>query len=397
MATERLYQRAPYLAEFDATVTEVLQWEGKPAVVLDATCFYPTSGGQPHDLGTLSGVPVVDVIESGERIVHVLTAPLGPGPVHGVLDWQRRFDHMQQHSGQHILSQAFERVLKADTVSFHLGSASSTIDLALGTIGWEAVQSVEELANRIIVENQPVTVGEFTESESARLALRRPPAVHRAIRVVQVGDFDTCACGGTHVRATGEVGSIHVRRWERRRGQTRLEFLCGWRALRDHRTLSLAGQAVAARLSVPIAETPQAVGRLIEYGQAREQQLADLRRRLLECELPGLFAQAEPLGDYRVLCRVLDGYDAASMRYAAQGLVQEPGLVALLGVTEPAPQVCFARSGNVSAHMGQLMRTVLTPFGGRGGGEPHLAQGGGFAAEQLAAVLQSARDGLSSP
>lgn len=390
VSTRHLYYEDPYRTEFDATVVQALDFSGRPAAVLDATAFYPTSGGQPHDGGSLNGVPLLDVVEQGEAIVHVLAAPLPPGPVHGVVDWGRRLDHMQQHTGQHILSQAFERELQADTVSFHLGAESSTIDVALGTLDWELASRVEELANRVVLENRPITVREYSEAEVPALPLRRAPAVHGPIRVVMVEGFDVCACGGTHLRATGEVGSVHIRRWERRHGQIRVEFLCGWRALRDYRAENAVCLGLAGHLSVGVQELPEAVTRLAEAEQAARQQVQELRKRLLECELPRLAGQARTLDTVNVLCCVLEGYDAANMRYAAQSLTREPRWVALLAVTDPSPQLCFARSEDLDLDMGRLFQEAVAPYGGRGGGRPHMAQGGGVPPDRLADVLRDA-------
>jgi alanyl-tRNA synthetase len=394
VATERLYQRDPYRIEFDALVIESLTVDGQPAVILNATCFYPTSGGQPHDTGSLAGSSVIDVVEVGDRVVHVLTTPVELGLVHGSVDWPRRFDHMQQHTGQHILSQAFERILGAETVSFHLGSAVSTIDLALAALDVEAMHEVEDLANRVVLENRPIDIREYEESAISALHLRKPPVVHGLIRVVAVADFDTSACGGTHLRSSGELGSILIRRWERRRGQIRVEFLCGWRALHDHRALNRIAHTLASQLSTAVEDAPATVAKLVEAGQAHERQVSDLCRRLVDCEIPALLAEARDSGC--VVRRVLHGYDVNTMRYAAQRLTQEAGIVALLGVTEPAPQVCFARSADLPGHMGQLLRSVLAPFGGRGGGEAHIAQGGGFPAADIETVLQVAHERLRS-
>ena len=390
--TKHLYYDDPYCTEFDATILHMTAYEGRPAAELDATCFYPTSGGQPHDLGTLNGVPVLDVIEVDERILHLLAAPLTPGPVHGVIAWERRFDHMQQHTGQHILSQAFERALQADTLSFHLGSTSSTIDIALSSLDWDLATQVEELANQIVFENRPVTAREYSETEIGALNLRKAPPTKGLIRVVNIADFDLCACGGTHVRATGEVGPIHLCGWERRRGQTRVEFLCGWRALRDHRAKDMICQELAGKFSVGVAELPQAFSRLAEAEHVARQQVEALRRRLLDCELPRLASEAKQVGDVRVLCRLLEGYDAGHMRYIAQSLLHEPKRAVLLAVTDPSPQFCFARSEDVPLNMAQLLREAVAPYGGRGGGQPHMAQGGGVPTEQVGSVLDRAME-----
>jgi alanyl-tRNA synthetase len=391
--TERLYWQDAYRREFSARAIESGLCGGRPAVVLDRTLFYPTSGGQPHDTGALNGVPVVEVVEDGDLLWHVLATPLSPGPVFGAIDWERRFDHMQQHSGQHVLSQAFERVLGAETVSFHLGAEASTIDLARSELDIAAMAAVEAMANEVIWDNLPVMAREYSADEAAALALRKQPAGHERIRVVSVGDFDRCACGGTHLRATGEIGAIHIRRWERSRGGVRVEFLCGRRAQSDYAVRDAALQALAGSLSVGIEELPDALGRVQAAEAAARRAAENLRLRLLDLEWPQLAASAEPArgGEWRLVCRVLEGYDAGNMRYLAGKLVEQPGMVALLAVTDPAPQVCFARAQDVPLDVNQLFREVAVPHGGRGGGRPQMAQGGGLAPEALAAVLAAAR------
>ena len=392
-ATERLFWQDPYQRHFRAWVMETLTFKGQPAAVLDRTCFYPTSGGQPHDLGTLGGIPVVEVLEEeGGKIIHLLERPLMLGPVEGEIDWSRRFDHMQQHTGQHILSQAFERELNAATTSFHLGSEVVTIDVAIPTLSPKEAARVEALANRIVIEDRPVHAKEYDEEEASSLPLRKAPVVHGRIRIVEVEGFDLSACGGTHVRRTGEVGPIHIRRWERRRGQVRVEFLCGWRALEDYAKRDRLLQEAANQLSVGTEELSEAIQRLQKAEQLARRTAESLRKRLLDYELPQLLAEAEPLGEMRVLCRLLEGYDAGNMRYIAQNLTQTPGIVALLAVNEPSPQLCFARSENLPLDMSQLLRQVVAPYGGRGGGRSHVAQGGGVAPEDLEQILQKAKE-----
>ncbi len=394
--TRRLYYDNSYCAEFNAQIQELVELEGRPAAILDETFFYPTSGGQPADRGMLNGVPVLDVLEADDRILHVLATRLAPGPARGIIDWSRRFDHMQQHTGQHILSQAFERELGAATVSFHLGEQSCTIDLALAELSAEDAARVEDLANRIIYENRPVTAREYAPDEIACLGLRKPPAEHERIRVVHIEGFDVCACGGTHVRTTGEVGSIHIRRWERRREQTRIEFLCGWRALRDYRIRDALCQGLAANFSVAVEELPQAVARLNEAEQKARRRLEATRKRLIESELPRLKSEAEQVGRWRVLCRLLEDYDASNMSYAARQIVQESSYVVCLAVTEPAVQICLARSQDVNLDVLGLFREIVMPYGGRGGGKANWAQGGGIPAEAIPSVLEHARERLGA-
>lgn len=388
--TRRLYWQDPYCREFEAHVAERLTLHGKPALVLDATCFYPTSGGQPYDTGTLNEVPVLEVQELEGRVVHLLAQPVEADTVHGRIDWERRWNHMQQHTGQHILSQAFERLLDAETVSFHLGEESCTIDLGIAELRPEAAVEVESLANHIVLQNRAVTTCEYAPDEVALLELRRAPQVEGSLRIVRIAEFDTCACSGTHVRATGEVGTIHIRRWSRQRGNTRVEFLCGWRALRDYQAKDRICQALANALSAGVEELPEALARVMEAEHAARRQCEALRERLLALELPRLAAEAELFGEWQVLCRHLEGYDAGNMRYMAQQLTQEPGRIVLLSVREPSPQVCFARSQDIALDMAHLLREVLSRYGGKGGGRPHVAQGGGMRAEDLATLLADA-------
>lgn len=401
MATRRLYWENPYLRTFESRVVRSFEYDGRPAVVLDATAFYPTSGGQPHDTGTLNDVPVVEVLEddgqgAGPEVVHVLAAPLADEGVRGVVHWERRLDHMQQHTGQHILSQAFERVLGGATVGFHLGAESGTIDVSLSSLDADSVARVEDLANEIVTANRAIEVQIYDSARAAGTALRRDAEIHGPVRIVTIEDFDVCACGGTHLRATGEVGIIHIRRWERSRGRTRVEFLCGRRALVDYRARDTLCQMLAGRMSVGVNDLPDAVGRLAEAEGAARRHVDELRTRLLDLELPRLAANAEEWNGLRLVCRLLEGYDAGNMRYLAQGLTRQVGTVALLAVTEPAPQVCFARADDVPVDMGALLKESMTPYGGRGGGRPHMAQGGGVDAADLTKVLDTARRRLAA-
>lgn len=389
--TDQLYWHDPYQRRFQARVVESLVWEGNPAVVLDATCFYPTSGGQPHDLGTLNDIPVVDVVEADERIIHVLARPLTDQTVQGEIDWARRVDHMQQHTGQHILSRAFMDLLDADTVSFHLGEESSTIDITQEALTEKELVRVEDRANEVVVANYAVTACEHDKADVEAMHLRHAPKLSGRIRIVDVEGVDRCPCGGTHVRATGEIGLIHIRGWERRGDVARVEFLCGERALRDYRQRDRTLQTVALELSVGVDEVPEALARLQEAESEARREMRSLRTRLLDAELPRLAEAMETVDGIRLLARVLESYDAGNMRYLAQQLTDEPGRVVLLGVTDPSPQFCFARSEDVDMDMGALLREAAGPYGGRGGGRPHMAQGGGVSADDLSRVLADAR------
>jgi len=390
--TERLFWQDAYCRQFDARTVEQLTIDGRPGLVLDRTCFYATSGGQPHDIGTLNGIAVVDVVEQEGRIVHLLAEPLEADAVHGEIDWARRFDHMQQHSGQHILSAAFDRLLEAGTVGFHLGDLVCTIDIDTASVSPEQVNAVEADANRVVFENRPLSVSERSAQEVAGMGLRKAPPAHDRLRIVDIDGYDVCACGGTHVRTSGEIGLIHIRRWERRKGVTRVEFLCGGRAAQDYSRRDAILQSVAQAQSVGIDELAAAVERLAESATISHHEAEHLRKRLLDAELPAISASAEEIAGAKVVCRYLEGYDAGNMRYVALHLVRSERTMALLAVSQPSPQLLFARSEDLQLDMGKLLRESAGPFGGRGGGRPHMAQGGGLTEESLTAALDAARE-----
>jgi alanyl-tRNA synthetase len=231
--THRLYYTDSYLSRFDATVIEITSTAGRTGVVLDRSAFYPTSGGQPHDTGTLGEARVVDVFDRDDgAIVHVIEGPVPSGAVSGTVQWDRRFEHMQQHTGQHVLSAAFQRACGVRTVSFHLGAETATIDLAREVTAGE-IASAETAANEAIWKDLPVTIRFADAADAAVLPLRKETARTGSLRIVEVEEFDVSACGGTHVARAGEIGLVAVSGWERFKGGSRLEFRCGVRALRS--------------------------------------------------------------------------------------------------------------------------------------------------------------------
>jgi alanyl-tRNA synthetase len=289
--TERLYYHDAHATEFDATVISIVPIPGTPTrrgVTLDRTAFYPTSGGQPFDTGTLGAARVVEVIDDDDGgVVHVVEGEVPVGPVHGRIDWSRRFEHMQQHTGQHVLSAAFDRLLHVGTVSFHLGSASSTIDLAREVTADE-IARVEREANRVVWEDRPVTIRFADADEAARLPLRKESRREGTLRLVEVEDFDVSACGGTHVARTGAIGIIAVAGSEKFKGGTRLEFLCGERALSGFHALGDSVAASVRLLSVLPAELPSGIERLQTDARELRRQIKDLQTRLAGHEATGL-------------------------------------------------------------------------------------------------------------
>jgi alanyl-tRNA synthetase len=388
--TDRLYYTDPYIAEFDATVLRVEEHDGRPAAVLDRTAFYPTSGGQPFDTGSLGETPVVDVMDRDDgTIVHVLGRPIGTGPVHGVIDWRRRFEHMQQHTGQHVLSAAFDRLAGARTESFHLGTTSSTIDLNR-PISAAEIDRAEDEANRVVWEDRPVAIRFVDAEEAARLPLRKEPARGGTLRIIDIQGFDVSACGGTHVARTGAIGSIVVRSTEKFRGGTRVEFLCGVRALRGYRELRSAVDASIRLLSVLPSELPAGIERLQIEGKETKRLIKDLQTRLASFEAEALAARAESIGGKRVVAAALDGFDQQGLKTIASAIAARPGHVAALFSASSPAAVVIARAADVSVDSGALLKKLIDRFGGKGGGRPDLAQGGGLqgAAHELIAFAR---------
>jgi alanyl-tRNA synthetase len=374
--TERLYFSDSYLRSFHARVTESQIRNGQPAVALSQSAFYPEGGGQPADYGTLNGVAVTDVQsdEAGE-VWHLLAQPLSATAVVGEIDWPRRFDHMQQHHGQHLLSAAFEQLYSMKTVSFHLGAAVVTIDLDTPSLSAEQAAAAEELTNQVIWENRPVLARFVTSAELADIPLRKPPSVSGPIRVVSVPEFDHSACGGTHPRTTGGVGLLSIRRWERRGAATRVEFLCGARALNDLRAKhALLGRLTTA-LSVGADEIEAAIGRVREAEERSRKGLEDARGQLITHEARALVAGAANIGGAPVVQLLSAPRGLEELRNLAR-LVAEEGCVAVIGMASDKGHLIVARGPQLTADSGAVLRAALAPLGGKGGGRPELAQGG---------------------
>ncbi len=410
---DRLYYEDAYNKTFIAQVTERVALRGQPAVRLSRSAFYPTSGGQPHDTGRLNGTPVVDAqVGPDGAVLHVLAHPLPEetATVAGQIDWPRRYDHMQQHSGQHLLSQAFYRHLGLETVAIHFGDVLNTLDLDGPPLSPQQLAAVEAAANEIVWQNRPLRAYWIAETERAKsrltgaratvarattIPLRRAPNVNGQIRIVEIDKFDWSACGGTHVRRTGEIGLIALLRIEKRRGKSRVHFVCGRRALRDaaHRRALLA--EAAGLLDAGVSDVPALVLKQQEALRNAHKELQTQRETLLQYQARELLATAETVAGLRLVARALSDAEPATLQRLAAALTAEPGVVALLGCAQRGKgTVIFARSADVPLHVGSLLRDALKQFGGGGGGRPHFAQGGGVPTEKLAAALRVASEAV---
>ena len=380
--TERLYYHDSALLRFSATVVESGTLQGRAFVVLDRTAFYPTSGGQPFDRGRLGTRDVVDVLDRDDdgAVLHFVseTIPVGTA-VEGEIDAARRLDHMQQHTGQHVLSAAFVHAVNVPTVSFHLGAEVSTIDL-VGDVNAAAIARAEDEANRVVFADRDVVVRFVTPEEALTLPLRKEPARTGTLRVVEVPEFDLSACGGTHVPRTGAIGSIVVSASERYKGGTRISFVCGGRTVRTFRELRDASAATARLLSVQASELPQAVARL--QAEARDQRLQAraLVEQLALFESAALRTSAMDLKGRTLVARVLDK-DQTGLKLLAQGIAADGGPAVLLVSSARPAAVVVARGDDPGIDAGAVLKAIVARFGGKGGGRPELAQGGGIDAD----------------
>ena len=393
--TERIYYTEPACRSFDAVVTDVVEHEGAPALVLDRTAFYPTSGGQPFDTGRLGSTEVVNTIDDGERVLHVVRSPVAVGDaVHGEIDWVRRFDHMQQHTGQHVLSAAFDRLLDNRTTSFHMGSETATIDLAREASFGDVERCVDE-ANRIVWEDRPVTIRFASPDEAARLPLRKEPVREGLLRLIEVTGFDLSACGGTHVARTGEIGLIAVTGAEKFRGGTRLTFVCGGRALRALRGYREAVSGSVRALSVLPHELPAAIERIQAENKQTRKTITRLQSELAVHEAARLSEASPVIDGVRRAAHVLDGWDAPGLKAIASSITAQGTVVAVLVGTASPIAVVVARAAGVDVDANAVLQRLLKRFGGRGGGKPELAQGAGLLGDPHE-IVAAARDLLGA-
>jgi alanyl-tRNA synthetase len=453
-ATERLYYNDSHLIEFEARVVDVTERvSGWTAVVLDRTAFYPTGGGQPSDTGTLDGSRVVECMDDGAGgVLHVMQgmAPARNAVVAGRVDWARRLDHIQQHTGQHILSQAFVTLFNAPTKSFRVLEAVCEIDVELSNPTSEMIERAVELANNIVWEDRLITIHNVSAEQAAAMPLRKESSREGELRLIEIEGFDLTPCGGTHAYRTGEVGMIAMRSWERAKGLTRIEFVAGMRALADYRKANRAARDAAALFSTGRDDVPQVAAQLVEENKELHRQVRALEEIAAEVEAQqllasasrgvgsasqvlstsgsrgasgsaseGLRSESKPLGSSeglssaakglsgsksqavaasgaeRIVAQIFDGRDAESLKKLAHALMAHPHTIALLGSRDnDTARLVFARSADAPGDMSALMRDACALLDGRGGGKPEMAQGGGKNVAKLEEAINGARNSL---
>ncbi len=405
--TSRLYYEDSFLYDFDAEVLEVLETP-RPGLILDRTAFYPTSGGQVFDTGWITSdadpkLRVTEVAEAEDgKVIHYLEAPLKdlkPGTrVRGQIDAQRRRDHMQQHSGQHVLSAAFLRLYNMPTVSFHMADDYCSIDLDTPSLNKEQIESAERLANEIILENRAVDIRFVTRDEAGKLGLRKlPPTERDELRLIDIRDFDITACGGTHVSQTGQIASILLRKTEKVRQGWRVEFVAGQRAVatarRDFTTLTES----AALFSAHIYDVPQQARKSLDEIKSLRKQREQSQDELAAAQAAALLAETPEINGRRIVVRTISDRDLNFLKLLAQKLTRlSPHVVALLATTSPQPSLAFAQSAGQPFDMGALMKETMTKLGGRGGGSKDMAQGGVPNADGIDATLNAVEATLAA-
>jgi len=392
MRTERLYNDDPYLTEFRAEVIETLTYGDKYGIVLDRTAFYPAGGGQPWDTGYLNDEKVTEVIEKDGKLLHIVDNKLLSTEVKGSVDWARRFDFMQQHTGQHILSACFEKLLNGSTDSFHMGKDIVSIEINIDSFSIDDAERIENMANDIIYSNLPVIARIVSGEELNSLPLRKMPKVTENIRIVEVKETDYSPCGGTHVRTTGEVGMIKIKNWEKCKGGIKFAFVCGNRALKDYGLYNTIIRALCEKLSARDSEIVEAVDKLLFDLRNTEKQLSASTQELIRIEADNTIKECPVVSGIRLISRVLDNRSINDVKLLAQYLTKVPGTVALLACKNENAQVIFSRSEDVNMDMNALFKAVLPIIDGKGGGNSRTAQGGGSRVDRLEEFMNNAKN-----
>lgn len=400
-STERLYYLDSHLIEFDARVVDISERvSGWLAVTLDRTAFYPTGGGQPSDTGTLNGARVVECIDEGETVLHIFQGqtPAIGSSLKGRVDWPRRLDHIQQHTGQHILSQALITLCNAPTRSFRMLDQVCEIDVELAEPTTERIERAVELANNVIWEDRPLTIRQVTAAEAAELPLRKESGRAGELRLIEIEGFDLTPCGGTHAHHTGEVGLIAVRSWERAKGLTRIEFVAGRRALEDYRRANKTALKVAGLFSAGRDDVPELAARAIEENKELHRRVRALEEIAARVEAAELIAEAVTLADgSQLVSKIFSDRDVDSLKHLAHALIRQPRITALLGSRDKdTARLLFARSADANGDMNALMKQACAVVEGRGGGKPDLAQGGGHRVEKLEEAISAAAGSVSA-
>lgn len=377
--TIRLYYDSPKLCDFSARIIKSHQSDLGYQLCLDQTAFYPTSSGQPNDTGRINGIPVSDVWDDEDgNVWHLLSALPESDHVVGQIDWSRRFDHMQQHTGQHILSMVFIDVLCANTIGFQIGREESTIDLDIPSLTPEEIRQVEDLANSIVWGNHPVTIQTISDKDIESIPFRKPPQVKGTIRVIWIGSIDASACGGTHVEATGEIGIIKINGFERYKGNIRATFTCGNRALQDYQRVHNIVQRVSANLSIHMEELPQAIIRIQDDSTKNLHALKHAQKEIMTTIADRLWNETREINGIKRIAAYFENRQYDEIAIAANRLREYPKTVILLAAPEGEQirLICTRSKDLIEVDAGKIIKNAVNILNGKGGGQPEMAHGG---------------------
>ncbi len=377
MSTQKLYYFDSYLTEFQANIIETLPYQDKYAIIMDETYFYPESGGQPSDIGTINNVRISYVIEKDNKILHIADNKLGLGTASCKIDWDTRFYNMQQHSGQHILSACFYKLYQGESSSFHIGKDTVTIEIDIESFDASMAEHIEEMANCMIYNNHLVSTDIIDKDKLTLLPLRKQPKVTSNIRIVDIEGCDCSPCGGTHVKATGEIGIIKIKRWEKLKNSYKFEFICGRSALKDYSYKNAVINKLGTYLSTSEQDIEKAFLKFTEDYKGLQKQVSQLRNELVSYDAHSLMEHSIEIGDLKVISKVFENRDFNEIKLIAQIIVSDASHIALLATSNEASQLIFTRSDNTEIDMNKLLKSILPKINGKGGGSSKAAQGGG--------------------
>lgn len=369
----RLYCKNPYLTEFKAKILEKLIINGQYAIVLDNTAFYPTSGGQPNDLGYIQNVPIVDVIEDNEKVIHILKENIEEkygDIVVGKINWKRRFDHMQQHTGQHLLSAILMNHWQKETLSFHMGRDICTLDIPFVSLDEGKVSFLEVIANQVIYENRPIR-HYFTQnnSENSTEKLRKLGKKHKELRIIEIEKLDRTACGGTHCQHTGEIGMIKITGWENRKDKIRISFICGKRALADYHKKHFIIKSLSNFFTTGIDQLEEKIIKLSKENKELAKKSNLLEKKLITYEVEKLKQNIiTDKNGFSIISKIYLEKNIQQLKQIAIILIKETGCLVIIGANKPEPVLCLACPQEYDTNLVELMKEITKEYGGKGGG-----------------------------
>lgn len=392
---ERMYYYDSYKRSFTANVVDASFVNGYYEIILDETYFYPESGGQPADTGTIDGIKVENVILKNNKVIHMLKEIPKNKSVFCEIDWEKRFDNMQQHSGQHLLSAVFYKLYNAETESFSIGDNCSHITLTNNNLSESELAEAEEEANKIIYSNLPISTYFVDNKELAKLPLRKKPKVNENIRIVEIKDIDYSPCGGTHVKSLGEIGLIKIRNYEKSKKGIRIEFLCGLRAIKDYTVKNNCINTLISLLSVKEDEILGKVNKLVLENKELKKELNMMKENILLYEAEKLISESVDLKKYKLVTKTFNDRDLKELRTLSQIVTKEKGIVCILCSISKNANIVISRSEDVNININSFFNSILDIIDGNGGGNQKICQGCGKA-ENIDKALERAIDIISN-